>query len=98
RGSGDWSSDVCSSDLAECGHLTDPQQLVQELVRRNFLTPFQAEQVLQSPAADLNLGSYRLLDIIGEGGMGIIFKAYHQRLNRVEIGRASCRDGVSIEG
>src|SRR5439155_1958294 len=55
---------------AECGHLTEPQQLVQELVRRNFLTPFQADQVLQGPAQDLNFGSYRLLDVIGEGGMG----------------------------
>jgi serine/threonine protein kinase len=66
----------------EMAHLRTAQQLADELQKRQWLTKFQAEQAMTGFACELNLGPYRLIDIIGEGGMGLVFKAYHQRLNR----------------
>src|SRR5205085_1931561 len=71
--------DSIQKDMA---HLRTAQQLTDELVRLQWLTKFQAEQAMTGHATELNLGPYRLIDIVGEGGMGVIFKAYHQRLNR----------------
>src|SRR5262245_50654191 len=71
--------DSIQKDMA---HLRTAQQLAEELLRRQWLTKFQAEQAMTGHAGDLNLGPYRLIDIVGEGGMGVVFKAYHQRLNR----------------
>lgn len=68
---------------AELGHLRTAPQLATELVGRGVLTQFQAGQILDGFGHDLVLGPYRLLEPIGEGGMGYVFKAYHHRLNRV---------------
>src|SRR6516164_10144565 len=54
---------------------TDPRLLAKEMIGRGWLTPFQVNQVFQGRAADLLLGSYVLLERIGEGGMGQVFKA-----------------------
>jgi serine/threonine protein kinase len=41
------------------------------------------EQPLQENGRDLTLGSYLLLARLGQGGMGEVFKARHQRMNRI---------------
>jgi serine/threonine protein kinase/formylglycine-generating enzyme required for sulfatase activity len=61
----------------------DVRALVGELVRRGWLTPYQANQLLQGHGADLVLGPYRLLQRLGEGGMGQVFTARHVRMDRV---------------
>jgi serine/threonine protein kinase len=49
--------------------------LARELVWRGWLTAFQVNQIFQGRAADLVLGSYLLLERLGEGGMSQVFKA-----------------------
>jgi serine/threonine-protein kinase len=57
--------------------------LARELMRREWLTPYQANQLLQDRGAELVVGPYVLLARVGQGGMGQVFKARHQRLGRV---------------
>lgn len=57
--------------------------LARELVRRGRLTPFQSGELLAGRADELVLGSYVLLEPIGEGGMGRVFKARHRVMDRV---------------
>jgi serine/threonine-protein kinase len=53
------------------------------LVKRKLLTKFQAEMLLGGRTGGFNVGQYRILDQLGRGGMGRVFKAIHQTMNRV---------------
>jgi serine/threonine-protein kinase len=53
------------------------------LVKRGWITEYQADRLLHGRPQDLTLGAYRLLELLGEGGMGQVFKARHLRLNRL---------------
>jgi WD40 repeat protein/tRNA A-37 threonylcarbamoyl transferase component Bud32 len=66
--------------LRRCG---DVRALARELVRRGWLTPYQANQVARGRGKDLTLGPYVLLEPLGEGGMGQVFKARHPLMKRV---------------
>ena len=57
--------------------------LAKELLQRDWLTPYQANQLIGGNVNDLVLGSYVLLERLGSGGMGQVFKARHRGMNRV---------------
>jgi serine/threonine-protein kinase len=60
----------------------DPRVLGRVLLRRGLLTRYQINQVAQGRGKDLNIGPYILLDRLGEGGMGQVFKARHRHMQR----------------
>jgi tetratricopeptide (TPR) repeat protein/tRNA A-37 threonylcarbamoyl transferase component Bud32 len=78
--SSDQLRELTASILPGC---TDPQVLARELIRRDWLTPFAANRLLAGKAGELVLGQYVLLDRLGEGGMGIVYKARHTKMNRI---------------
>lgn len=60
----------------------ETKALAQELIKRNWLTPFQANFLLKGKAQDLVLGSYVLQQRLGHGGMGQVFLARHTLMDR----------------
>lgn len=55
----------------------------QALVDAGVLTSFQMEAISRSAFAELRIGNYDVLDRLGAGGMGTVFKARHRRMKRV---------------
>lgn len=62
---------------------SDASSIAQRLIEGGWLTSYQVERVLSGEAATLLFGDYRLIEPLGQGGMGHVFKAAHLRLGRV---------------
>lgn len=82
------SSNVVASDMTETlGQLNLSAATADEvgtaLVNAQFLTDFQLESIVRRPVEPLVLGEYVLLEQIGEGGMGAVYRAVHRRMKRV---------------
>jgi serine/threonine-protein kinase len=53
----------------------EPKNLADFLVERKLLSAYQADRLLTGKAAGLVLGPYSLIDAIGQGSMGKVYKA-----------------------
>src|SRR4051794_32240832 len=53
----------------------EPGQLAEYLVKQNYLTDFQAERLLQGKTQGFVLGPFTLMDALGTGSMGTVYKA-----------------------
>lgn len=61
----------------------DVKDLARDIVNRGWATPYQINQLFQGRAAELLLGSYVLLEPLGEGGMGEAFKARNWKFGKI---------------
>jgi len=61
----------------------DAETFAQKLVADGKLTQFQATAALQKRTNALVIGDYHVLDVIGAGGMGQVYKARHRIMERL---------------
>src|SRR5437667_10626202 len=60
----------------------EPRALARELIQRDWVTPYQVNQVFPGRGQSLVLGPYLLVERLGEGGTGRAFRAWHEGQNR----------------
>ena len=61
----------------------DGESLAREMIKSGHLTKYQAEQILGGKGKNLCMGQYVLLEKLGAGGMGQVYKAYHPGMERL---------------
>jgi serine/threonine protein kinase len=69
----------------------DGTALAERLIAAGKLTPFQAAAVRDRRFEELVIGNYQVLDRLGAGGMGTVFKARHRRMKRIVAIKALSR-------
>lgn len=83
RRCGLFPEDEVEALLSDIDASESSSSIAKELVGRQKLTPFQARVLLKGRWKGLVLGNYIILDKLGQGGMGSVFKARHRRLGRI---------------
>ncbi|WP_337174372.1 serine/threonine-protein kinase [Paludisphaera sp.] len=61
----------------------EPALLAERLIHDQYITAYQAKRLLAGKAYGLIVGRYIILDRIGSGSMGRVYKAHHQLMDRV---------------
>jgi serine/threonine protein kinase len=74
----------------------DVKKVAADLVAHGVLTRFQTRQLLAGNSKGFLLGRYRILEQIGQGGMGIVYKAIHTSMRRL-VAMKVLRPAVSTD-
>ncbi|MEZ6141282.1 MAG: serine/threonine-protein kinase [Zavarzinella sp.] len=72
--------DVAIADLEPTA---DPKAIAKHLIRKELITKYQAERLLAGRTDGFVVGQYRILDELGRGGMGRVYKALHTSMSRL---------------
>ena len=77
----DWQR-LAPADRDRVQHCRDLDSMLPLLVEHGLLTEYQSSRIRAGTDFGLVLGNYRVLDRIGAGGMGVVFKAEHILMRR----------------
>src|SRR5437588_1172300 len=83
RKSGLVAEERLSRVLAQMPPAEKASTVARFLIGEKLLTKFQAERLLAGRTDGFVMGQYRILDQIGRGGMGRVFRAEHVTMSRV---------------
>jgi serine/threonine protein kinase len=67
--------DQVVGEFLEKNPRAEPPALAEFLVQQNILTKFQADRLLQGKTQGFVLGPFTLMDVLGSGSMGTVYKA-----------------------
>jgi serine/threonine protein kinase len=83
RQSGLLSGQVIDEAAARFPDTAHGRAITRALVADGLLTPFQARKLLAGKGRSLHFGPYRILDQLGRGATGSVFKAIHRTMGRI---------------
>jgi response regulator RpfG family c-di-GMP phosphodiesterase len=77
----EW-EEVPPGDREALSRVLSVDVVLNKLLGLHLLTKFQVDTIRKGSADDLVLGNYRVLDVLGQGGMGTVYRAEHLQLRR----------------
>lgn len=88
----------CNSSLESVKEASDARTYALAMVKAEKLTGFQAKAIYDGRIKGLTFGEYIILDRLGKGGMGIVYRAKHRRMDRIVAIKVLPRSAMATKG